>query len=729
MEKKKLKPGIDWQRWSSQQDDVASLPHVASARMLFSMLLINAFERGVIDLKRDDCVWGPIHISIGQEAVAAGTMAALQKGDKIAGSHRAHHVFIAKALEYLVPEDWDPRESSFPEPGQEMVTKTLAEIMGLSTGYCGGRGGSMHLRYADAGVLGTNAIVAGGVPLSAGAAFAEKIKESGSIVVCFLGDGAVNQGSFHEASNLAGLWGLPIIYFIENNQYAVATAVEKACAIEDLSLHAASYGMNSRIVDGYDVPAIYRSVAEAAKSLRAGAEPYIIESKCYRHFHHGGDLPGSAYGYRDKSEEQKWMERDAVTQFPVALVDAGICTETQIAAIKEAAESAVRTAINECTVAGESDELPRSVRVELWPKPESVTHGVRSDGAELSGIDYKERENFSGFEQMKYSDAIAKVTGRWLERDAQCIVMGEEVGNFGGGAYGATKGLPAAYPDRVLNTPISECGFSGLGLGMAMSDVRTIVEIMFPDFTLVAADQIFNQIGKARYMYGGTTNIPLVIRTRIATGNGYGGQHSMDPVGLYALFSGWRLVAPGNAFDYIGLFNTAMQSLDPVLILEHHSLYERQFPVPEEGDADYYVPFGSARVLKEGKDITVLTYASMGTRMESLLPELAEGGVEPEIVDLRTVDLASMDFDTIGESIKKTGAVAVVEEAAAGHGIGRRITSEITERFFDFLDAPPSCISSLDLPPPVSRELEKTAMINDKGIVETIVSSAKRKWR
>ena len=728
MEKKKLKAGLDWQRWMSQQDDLKNIEEVTSVRMLFSMFLINAFEQSVIKLKSDDCVWGPIHISIGQEALAAATIAALRKGDKIAGSHRAHHIFLAKVLEYVLPEGWDPRTDALTPEGQTMATKTLAEIMGLSIGYCGGRGGSMHLRYEAAGVLGTNAIVAGGVPLSAGAAFAEKLKKSGNILICFLGDGAANQGSFHEACNLAGLWDLPIIYLIENNQYAVATPVQHACAIEDLSLHAASYGMSSRIVDGFDVPAIYQAVNDAADQIRNGGKPFIIEAKCYRHFHHGGDLPGSAYGYRDKSEEQKWLERDALVQYPKGLVAAGRCTEDHIIAIQEAADAAIQQAVEECTIPGASKEAPRVVRAELWPQPESVSDGVRSDGSEFSNITFKKRADFDTYRDIKYSDAIAAVTGRWLERDAQCIVMGEEVANFGGGAYGATKGLPKKYPDRVLNTPISECGFSGMGLGMAMSGVRTLVEIMFPDFTLVAADQIFNQIGKARHMYGGTTDIPLVLRTRIATGNGYGGQHSMDPIGLYALFSGWRIVAPGNAHDYIGLFNAAMQSLDPVLVLEHHSLYEREFPVPSE-DLDYVIPFGSARVLSEGRDITVLTYASMGVRLESLLPAFAERSLKPEIIDLRTLDFAAMDFETIGASLEKTGAVAIVEEAAGGHSIGRRITSEITERFFDLLDAPPGCISSLDVPPPVSRVLEAAAMVDDAEIIETISAIAARKWR
>jgi 2-oxoisovalerate dehydrogenase E1 component len=329
---------------------------------------------------------------------------------------------------------------------------------------------------------------------------------------------------------------------------------------------------------------------------------------------------------------------------------------------------------------------------------------------------------------MKYSDAIAAVTGRWLERDPGTIVMGEEVANFGGGAYGATRDLPTRYPDRVINTPISEGGFCGIGLGLAMSGMRPIIEVMFPDFTLVAADQIFNQIGKARHMYGGTTDIPLVLRTRVASGCGYGGQHSMDPIGLYALFSGWRIVAPSDSADYIGLFNTAMHSLDPVLVLEHHSLYTEEFAVPED-ERDYCIPFGKARLLNEGEDMTIATYGAMTRRVARLTPRLHDAGVTVDHLDLRSIDLASVDFEALGQSVAKTGVFAVVEEAAAGQSIGRRIASEVTERFFDELDAPPGCLASLDVPNSVSKVLEEAAIISDDQMYDELMRMGKRMWK
>jgi 2-oxoisovalerate dehydrogenase E1 component len=488
-------------------------------------------------------------------------------------------------------------------------------------------------------------------------------------------------------------------------------------------LHAAAYNMTGRIVDGADVVAIYETTRDAAEHIRKGEGPCIIEAKCYRHYHHAGDQPGSSYGYRDKEEEVPWLERDPVKSFPAAVLANGILKDKDVSRIEKTAQEAVRQALEFCT----TGEDHCQVREELWPDPSTAGFGMRSEGKELEGLRYSEREEFQQFVEMKYSDAIAAATGRWMEKDENVIVLGEEIANFGGGAYGATKGLPARYPERIINTPISEAGFVGMTCGAAMSGMRPVVEIMFPDFTLVAADQAFNQIAKARHMYGGTTDLPLVARTRIATGCGYGGQHSMDPIGLYALFAGWRIVAPSSAFDYIGLFNTAMQSMDPVVFLEHHSLYTKRFPVPKD-DLDYFIPFGKARVTTVGDDLTVLTYSSMTGRVEALVEKLKAEGVLVEIIDLRTVDLISLDYETIGSSLKKTGAIAVVEEAAGGQAIGERIAAEVTRRFFDELDGPPGTLTSKNVPNSVSRVLEAAAMISDQEIVEGLVRIGKRNW-
>ena len=552
----------------------------------------------------------------------------------------------------------------------------------------------MHLRCAEAGFLGPNAIVAGGIPMAAGAAFNEKFANSGNVVVCFFGDGAINQGAFHEACNLAGAWHLPLIMFLENNQYAVATAAQDACAVEELSLRASAYGMDAHVVDGNDPAAIYYVVKEAVNQIHEDGRPCLIEAKCYRRYHHAGDLPGSAYNYRSKEEEHIQSQKETVDLFPDTLVASGVLGKRQAAQIKKVAVESVARAVDACTISGS----PRKIRTQLYPDPDFVGEGVRSNGQEWETVTFSERGQFSSFRELRYSDAIAAVTEHWLQRDSRTFVLGEDVANFGGGAYGATKDLPARFPGRVLNTPISEAGFVGLGLGAAMTGMRPVVEIMFPDFSLVAADQLFNQIGKARHMYGNTTDLPLVVRTRVATGCGYGGQHSMNPAGLYALFPGWRIVAPANAFDYIGLFNSAMQSLDPVLILEHHSLYSMQFPVPIDV-LDYFVMLDKARVQAQGSDVTLISYSSLAGRCEALLDKFREENVSVELIDLRTIDYCGIDYQTIGKSIAKTHCVVIAEETPESQSLGPTIAKNIMTRFFDDLDGPVACLTSQDVPP------------------------------
>jgi 2-oxoisovalerate dehydrogenase E1 component len=692
------------------------------ADITFELFLIRKFEETLLELSEQGCIHGPVHTSIGHEACATGVMSALKASDKILSTHRAHHHYLSKAVGYYGKADFNALKDNVNKSLQNDINSLMAEIMGLSIGCCGGRGGSMHLRNAEVGVIGTNAIVAGGVPLATGAAFAAKYDKNNDVVVSFLGDGAVNQGAFHEALNLAGIWKLPVIYFIENNLYAVGTSINNSTATSDLAVKASAYGVKGLVVDGMDPVAVCLATEQAAQDVRSGKGATLIEAKCYRFNHHAGPVAGSSYGYREKNEEENWICIDPHKIFPQKLIEMGIFTEAQIEIIRQKAIGLVKTALDFCTIK-DGDKL--QVKENLWPTPSTIKDGLRSNGQEFENINFSEKEDFEEFEQKTYVDAIASVTGRWLENDEKTFIVGEEIANFGGGPYGATKDLPSKYPDRVLNTPISECGFTGLAGGAAMSGMKPIVEIMFPDFALVAADQLFNQIGKLRHMYGNTTDMPIVVRTRVAIGCGYGGQHSMDPVGLFSLFSGWAIAAPSNAFDYIGLFNTAMISKNPVLILEHHELYPEKCDVPKD-NLDYLVAFGKANILKQGSDVTVVSYSKMVVQCLKAVEHLENQGVSTELIALRTVSPADIDYDTIGQSLKKTGIIVVVEQAPKSQTIGSKITEQCQLRFFDYLDGPIVTISSLDIPNPVSKILEESTVPSLDYIQETIFNAAKR---
>ncbi|HET6519320.1 MAG TPA: thiamine pyrophosphate-dependent enzyme, partial [Geminicoccaceae bacterium] len=593
-----------------------------------------------------------------------------------------HHQFLAKALGYLAPEGLDPT-AEVSDDVQGLLKKALAEIMGLAQGFCKGRGGSMHLRWGEAGALGTNAIVGGGVPMAAGAAWCHQRAGTGDVVVTYFGDGAVNIGSVLETMNLAAAWKVPLCFFIENNLYAVATTVEESTAEPRLSSRGLAFNIPAWRVDGMDPLAVALVMDQAVAHMRAGGGPTVVEAEVYRFLHQSGPLPGSAFGYRSKEEEAAWRARDPLDRVAREMIDRELIARKHVDALRTRATDAMSRAAGELT---EPDGNRRRIVPSLWPEPGFRDFGVRGDLSELNGVRTEELATFRGkVADRKFVDVIADVLHRRMETDPRVVVLGEDIHRLKGGTNSATRGLRDAFPDRVLGTPISENAFCGLAGGMAADGrFRPVVELMYADFMWVAADQIFNQIAKARHMFGGDTDMPLVLRTKVAMGTGYGSQHSMDPAGLFATSPGWRIVAPSTPFDYVGLMNSALACNDPVLVLEHVALYTSDGPGPVD-DFDYHIPFGRARVAREGRDVTVLTYLAM---VQPAIDAAERLGIDAEVIDLRSLDRAGLDWDTIGASVRKTNNVVVMEQGSLGTSYGTILGDEVQRRFMDWLDQP-----------------------------------------
>ena len=709
----KVAPTGTCHRLQATPADFRKIKKVDHLRMFFLLHLIREFEGTLLELKDDNLVHGPVHSSIGQEANAAAAAVVLKKRDRVGSTHRAHGHFLAKAVMYYAPDDFDPLDRDITDDMQRAVDKTLAEIMGLKDGWCSGRGGSMHLYDPVSGNIGSNAIVGGGIPLATGAAWAEKLTSGSRVVVSFFGDGAVNQGCFHEVANMAALWNLPVVYFIENNLYAVGTSTCMSSSCINLGLRSLGYGIDSLIVDGMDPVAVFCALERVIKDMRKAAGPFLIESETYRFYHHAGRMAGSPFGYRTRTEEDQWQAKDPLQVYAKSLAEKKVVSAARQADIAAKAKAAVSEAVAFCTAENKGKLFIPDAK---WPPAADLVRDVRCEGDAFKDVAFVERNHFSRFSEMSYVDAIAAVTLHNMKKDDSVFVLGEEVANLHGGPYRATRGIKEIFPDRLINTPISECGFVGMAGGAAMAGQRPVVEIMFPDFALVACDQLFNQIGKLRHMYGGQVNFPVVVRTRIAAGQGYGGQHSMNPAGLFSLFSGWRVVAPSDAFDYIGLFNTAIRFNDPVLIIEHADLYGEPCRVPDDM-LDYCIAYGQANLVRAGQDVTCLTYLTGVRDAVAAAAELANDGIEVEVVDLRTLDYSGLDFDTIGRSIEKTGLVLILEQVPRSLGIASRVSDEIQERFYDLLDAPVEKITAPDVPPPVSKALE-AAMLPDLDLIK-----------
>lgn len=707
----KLKYQTPWIEVTSTPEDWDAVGRTELLRMQYHLHVIRAFEEAVLDMERVGLVHGPLHSSIGQEGGAVGSIAPLTSGDMITGAHRGHHQFLAKCLRHIDTPDYDPRAEPFPQNVRELLYRSLAEIMGLSDGFCNGRGGSMHLRWVEAGAMGTNAIVGGGVPIANGLAWAKKRQGQGRVAYTFFGDGSSYIGAVPESMNLAALWNLPICFFIENNGYAVATKLSEQTKEMRLSSRGGAFAIPAYRVDGMDPVAVRLASNMALEHMRTGGGPAVIEAMVYRYFHHGGSLAGSAFGYRDKDEEAKWKNKDPIERMARELAQRKWLTPKQNEAIRNHAVSAMAEVVERLT---EMAEGKRRIKPQLWPSVEFRDHGLRGDLSELKGVRFEEQETATKpVGDVVFVESVAAVMNRRMETDERIFCIGEDIHRLKGGTNGATKGLAARFPDRIVPTPISEQGFVGLAGGVAAEgSYRPVVELMYADFVLVAADQVFNQIGKARHMFGGESPMPLVLRTKCAIGTGYGSQHSMDPAGLFAMYPGWRIVAPSTPFDYVGLMNSALKCEDPVLVIEHTSLYNTTGKGPLE-DLDYYVPLGKAKVVRPGTAFTVLTYLYM----TPLAVEVAnEMGIDVEVVDLRSLDRAGLDWDTIGESVRKTNSVVVIEQGTLAASYGAMVTDEVQRRLFDYLDQPVQRLYGGESSPSVSKVLERASAVGREEI-------------
>ncbi|MCW2599701.1 MAG: transporter [Frankiales bacterium] len=719
----RLEPASPWvEVVATTEDWDLAAPHLLKT-MLGQLVVIRAFEEYVLELAGAGLIHGPAHSSIGQEAGAVGSVLTLTSRDAVNGSHRGHHQFLAKAISHVAPKGLDPDEE-LPDDIRELLLRSLAEICGLSRGFSHGRGGSMHLQWKEAGAMGTNAIVGGGVPQAAGFAWANRQAGTDAVSVTYFGDGAVNIGSTLETFNLASAWRLPVCFFIENNQYAVSTNITEATGEARLSARGLGFNIPSWKVDGMDPLAVYLATQEAVDHMRAGKGPTMIEADVYRYFHQNGPFPGSAFGYRTKEEETAWRQRDPIKQLSGHLVRRGITTQKAITAATARAKRVMAElgdVLLEPLPGGKPGQ--RRIKPDEWPDPAFRDVGVRGDLSEFADAPLADRDTYTGqVAQQKFIDAVAGVMARRMATDDSIVVMGEDIHRLNGGTNGATRGLKETYPDRILGTPISENAFAGLGGGIAIDGrYRPVVEFMYADFMWVAADQLFNQIGKARHMFGGDGAVPLVLRSKVAMGTGYGSQHSMDPAGVMATAPGWRIVAPSTPFDYVGLMNSALRCNDPVVVLEHVDLYTSTGEGPVD-DLDYCLPVGKAAIRRSGSDLTIISYLAMVNYVLEAVESL--GTVDAEVIDLRWLDRASVDWDTIGESIKRTNRVLIAEQGAVGTSYGGWLADEIQRRYFDWLDAPIQRVTGAEASPSISKVLERAAIAQTDEVIAKLIEMA-----
>ncbi|HEY8058151.1 MAG TPA: pyruvate dehydrogenase complex E1 component subunit beta, partial [Acidimicrobiales bacterium] len=635
------------------------------------MLVIRGFEQRVATLYRAGEVPGFVHLSIGQEASAVGACWPLEPADVITSTHRGHGHCLAKGLDPL---------------------GMFAELMARDQGTNRGRGGSMHIADPKVGIFGANGIVAAGLPIAVGAATAAQLRADSSVAVAFFGDGAVAQGAFHEAVNLAAVWRLPVVFFCENNGYAEFSAAADQHGAP-LERRAAGYGVDYVAVDGNDVVATASAMEDVVEARRGGAGPTIVEAATYRwHGHYEGDPER----YRTPEEKQDWEARDPLVVHAAVLRAAGVGDD-----VIESLESSVAQALD--AAVEEARRLAAPTAANLF----DFVARPRPTGAEPPHPD----EDAPVFRTM---DAIHDALEAELAADDRVFLAGIDIG-AGGNVFGLTRGLHDRFGDRVRDTPISETAVMGLGVGAAMAGMRPVVELMYLDFVGVCLDQLLNQAAKLPFMTGGAAEMALTVRTQFGAGRSSGSQHSQSLEALLAHIPGLSVVMPSTPADTYGLLRAAIHDPNPVIFIENRLLYGMKGPQPP---ADHLVPIGTSRVVRVGSDVTVVSVSRMVHEAVAAAEALGEDGISVEVIDLRTV--APLDTAPILESVAKTSRLLIAHEAVVPFGIGAEIAAVVVRDAFWDLDAPIERVGAPATPPPYAPDLERAWLPDRDDIAEAI---------
>jgi 2-oxoisovalerate dehydrogenase E1 component len=640
------------------------------------MQIIRQTEEELARCHQRGLIHGACHTYVGQEAIATGVAAHLRHDDVVFSTHRGHGHALAKGM--------PPRE-------------LMAELFGRQTGCSRGRGGSMHLFSPEIGMMGTSGIVGPCILQACGGGYSFKILKTDNVAVAFFGDGATNNGAFHEGLNMASIWKLPVLFVCENNQFATEVPFAYAAGNSSVGSRGAAYGIPGVTLDGNDVLEIHRVAGEAVERARAGGGPTLIECKTYRTRAHAEGM--GDFTYRTREDVEAWKQKCPITRLRThaprlePLIDS-----EQFDAVDREVSSLVKQA----------REFAES---SPWPTAESATQHVYAEPAGPRAT----APAAQATRHITFTEATHEALAGEMQRNPAIFVMGEGIG-VRGGNFRTTVGLYDLYgAERLCDTPICERGFVGLACGAGMTGTRPVIDFMFADFVLDSVGEIINQIAKMQYMSSGRLKMPVLLRGCIGIGHSAATHHSGNYYALYAQVPGLRVVVPSTAADAKGLLTRALRCDDPVLFLEHREILSIKGPVPE---GDYEIEFGKAAIVRPGTDVTVVALARMVHLTLSICDELASDGISVELVDPRTV--SPLDIDTILKSVQKTGRLLIVDEAYGPCSIGSEVAAQVADRGFNDLDAPIKRVHGAFTPTPYSPPLEAAVVPQSKEIAQAI---------
>lgn len=715
---------------------------------------------------------GPAHLSMGQEAAAVGEAFHLDVDDYIFGSHRAHSDILAKglsAIEKLSDErllgimrgflggatlaavERQPHDTVKDLAIDFLLYGAMAEIFARETGFNRGLGGSMHTFFTPFGIYPNNAIVGGSGAIAMGAALYKRVNRQPGIVVANIGDGALGRGPVLEALNMAGmgqltkLWpdgmkgGLPVMFNIVNNQYGMGgqTAGE-TMAYDAPARLGAGFNPNQMLaerVDGFNPLAVIEAYGRKKKLLLEGKGPALLDVVTYRF---AGHSPSDSSSYRTKEEIAAWEAQDPIAEYRRQLIEAGVATEAEC---DEIAERVKRTNLRNFKLSIDESVSPRmdlvknpdaiadlmftNGHVEAFSDAEPEVNMPLQDNPRVQAIARKERfgigkdgKPVSKNKVYQLRDGLFEAIIDRFYKDPTLVAYGEDVRDWGG-AFAVYRGLTEALPyHRLFNAPISESAIVGSAVGYAMAGGRALVELMYCDFLGCAGDEVFNQMAKWQAMSADVIKMPVVLR--VSVGSKYGAQHSQDWTSLTAHIPGLKIAFPATPYDAKGLMASALVGTDPVVFFESQRIYDVGEQFHEGGvPADYYeIPFGKADVKRAGKDVTIVTFGAVLYRALKAADELSEKyGMEAEVIDART--LVPFDYETVLESVHKTGRLVVVTDACERNSFASEVARQVTELAFDDLDAPPVVVASRNWITP-AHELEEAFFPQPSWILDAI---------
>ncbi len=607
----------------------------------------------------------------GQEAVSIGAVLALQSDEFILPMHRNLGIFTGRNI---------PLERLF------------AQFQGKKSGFTKGRDRSFHFGSIEHHIVGMISHLGPQLAIADGIALADKLAKEKKVTLVFSGDGASSEGDFHEGLNVAAVWKLPVIFVIEHNGYGLSTPSEEQFAFKNFTEKGPGYGIETVRIEGNNVLDVYQTILRLAEDLRTNPRPILVEAITFRM---RGHEEASGTKYVPKQLLSDWAKLDPVENYESYLESIGVLDEKTKEKLNKKVKKAIQDGLD---LAFTEETIQPDLELELADVYFPYEQKVKTPSSESTS-------------EKRFVDAISDGLRQSMERFPKLVLMGQDIGEYGG-VFKITDGFKAQFGgDRVRNTPLCESAILGAGLGLSIKGFKSMVEMQFADFVSVGFNQIVNNLAKIHYRWG--QNADVVIRMPTGAGMAAGPFHSQSNEAWFFHTPGLKIVYPSNPFDAKGLLNAALEDPNPYLYFEHKGLYRSiSTAIPD----DYYtVVIGKAALAKEGSNVSIITY---GMGVHWAIKAVEEMGISADILDLRT--LVPWDQEAVKASVKKTGKVIFLQEDTLTGGIGAEICAWISEHCFSYLDAPVMREGSLDTPVPFAPSLEKQFLPVDRFRVKLL---------